>query len=428
MDRPSDTIDGSPASRQATIRRAGLGLLFVIVLLSTGVFAPGLVDPGPGSLLQQGVVELCWIGIVVLGLVGEPIDRIVPTRRIGVMVTFVFYAALSTLWAGAGVESLMKGAVLAFNVFALYLMVTRQPFGDVVDTIVAGLFALVAASVGLVVAFPDIAILETWQHAGQWSGVFDQKQTLGITSGILLYLASMRMGDHPSRLGRLYHLLVLATAALCLIGAGSRGGGVVAVGAILLGLVSARSPAVTRIASVMPIVTLAISAAMMAMLHSTDRNVLSIGETDIDFTERTKIWKHALDYMSDGNRLFGNGLNGFWSRKDVADAFIGQNNWFLDNYHNGALAIFGECGLIGVILFVLATLFLIQGADLPTERAAFEKKALIIGFLTLFYVINMTETYMLRSTNMASMMFFYFYFSLFSTPLADARPVPGRQP
>jgi len=184
----------------------------------------------------------------------------------------------------------------------------------------------------------------------------------------------------------------------------------------VLGLGARRSRAIAALTSFVPLATIVVAAALMGTLWITDLAWLQIGPFEIDFTERTKIWKHALDYLDGGSALIGSGLNGFWGRKDVVDAFIGRNVWFLDNFHDGFLAIFVECGAIGLVLLTAVTMaFPSKLPDAEASRAERERKIFILGFLTLYYVINLTETYFLRSTNVVSAVFLYFLFVLFSS-------------
>ncbi|NLH82434.1 MAG: O-antigen ligase family protein [Phyllobacteriaceae bacterium] len=410
----------APASDRhaASRRRVVIAAVFLSTLFASGPFAPGLTGGVGVDTLQQAIVEVFWVVIAALALPVSRLDHWRWDRLIVVLVAFVFWAVLSSMWAGAA--SMVKGGVLAVNVVAAFLLAHTQRFEDVVDATVAALFAICVASLILVVVAPDVAIVDDWQHSGQWTGAFDNKQTLGINSAFLLYLAAMRTGASRRPLAVLYHLAVMAAAVVCIVGAGSRGGGVLAVLAVGLGLSSRVSRGIERLSAVIPLLTLVISAVMIAMLWVSGRDFLSFGEWDIDFTERTKIWKHAIDYLSGGTLWFGSGLNGFWTRKDVADAFLGGHEWFLDNYHNGFLAILGDCGLVGAGLFVVLTALvpMLTGGETDHDRRG--EVTLILGFLVLFYVIDMTETYFLRSTNTFSILWVLFVFRLFGRPRSAA--------
>ena len=393
-------------------------LLLLIVLLSTGSFSPELIDASRNDLLQQALVEVLWIAVVAIALPRLRLERYAWDPRIGAIAAFVFYGALSSLWSSDGVSAMMKGGAMTFNILAVFLLAAVLRFEVVVGVLVAGLALLDLASLALVILMPDIGLVQTWQHAGQWSGVFEQKQTLGITSAMLLYLTAMRLPARGDLGWRALHLAIAALATACILGSGSRGGGGLALAAAALGFFSDRSRLVRAVAAVTPVLASAVALGLLSMLVVSDRDVLNFGAGDVDLTDRTRIWKHALDWVGGGNLIFGSGLNGFWSRKDVADAFWGGHGWFLDNYHNGYLAVLGDCGLVGVVLLAAVTLSLASagvGNGLPRETS---QKNLSMGFVALFYLINVTETYLLRSTNLAALIFFFFAFRLLSTEAA----------
>lgn len=415
---PSIALHDPDVLRKAAARWIALAAYFLIVFVGVGPFAPGLIGADRSEMLQQVLIEVLWMTIVVVSLPGLRLDAVRWDRRIGLLVALIGYAVLSSLWAmpAVGLAAPTKGAVLAFNVFATWVLFTTRRWDEIVETTIAALAVLDFASLVVVVVRPDVGVLSTWMHAGLWAGVFDHKQTLGITSAILLYLSATQFHAHRRPLPRAWHALVSLTAIVCMIGAGSRGGLVLGVGAVVLGFGAQRSRAIGALTSFVPLATIGIAAALMGTLWITELAWFQIGPFEIDFTERTKIWKHALDYLDGVSALIGSGLNGFWGRKDVVDAFIGRNVWFLDNFHDGFLAIFVECGLIGLMLLTAMTMAF--PSKLPDDDASWEerrRKLFVFGFLTLYYVINLTETYFLRSTNVVSAVFLYFLFVLFSS-------------
>lgn len=415
---PSIALHDPAALRKAAARRIAIAAYFLIVIVGVGPFAPGLVGADRSEMMQQLVIEAMWVTIVAVSLPDLRLDRVRWDRRVGLVAALIGYAVLSSLWAvpAVGLAAPTKGAVLAFNAFATWVLFSTRRWDEIVEATIAALAVLDIASVVVVVLRPDIGVLTTWMHAGQWSGVYDHKQTLGIVSAILLYLSATRFQAHDRAWPRAWHALVSVTAIVCMIGAGSRGGLLLGLGAAVLGLGARRSRAIAALTSFVPLATILIAAALMTTLWVTDLAWLQIGPFEIDFTERTKIWKHALDYLDAGSALIGSGLNGFWGRKEVVDAFIGKNVWFLDNFHDGFLAIFVECGLIGLLLLAaVTTAFPSKLPDATASRAERERKIFILGFLTLYYVINLTETYFLRSTNVVSAVFLYFLFVLFSS-------------
>lgn len=414
---PATTFDAA-AFRRAVVDRSVPAAIFLMTLVATGLFNPKLFDKSWSDVFQQAATEGAWLVVVLVGLATLRLDAVRWRRSAGLLVALIFFAVLSSLWAvsAAGPAALAKAGALAFNFAAVWLLAATRPFDETVEAIVAGLAVLIFASVGLAVLVPEIGLVDTWQHAGQWAGVFDQKQSLGITAAVLLFLAVMSFQKAERPAARLWYGVVALAAIAAMLGAESRGGLVLGAGAAVLGIGARRSRLVSLVGTLVPFAALCVALVMMVMLAIGDRPWLEVGPWDIDLTERTKIWKHALDNLGSGDLVFGAGLNGFWTRKEVADSFLGTNSWFLDNFHDGYLAIWAECGAVGMAIFVALTAAM--ASTRPRADAnprEIERKTLILGFMALFYIINLTETYTLRATNLVSVLFYYFAFVLFSS-------------
>ena len=408
---------------RAKISRMVLATLVgLIVLMSSGNFSPGILSPDQSDLLQQAIVEVLWVLLLIPALFRTKSFRMKINGYTLVLIAFVTYAVMSSLWSGGGMEAYMKAAALGLNTFGVYVLISILKIDAIVDILICSLFLLISMSIVAVFFFPSIGVVDTWQHRGQWQGVFAQKQILGITASILLFCAAMRVRADRRVAWRTYHAVVIASAGACVLGSGSRGGGVLAVGAVVLSLLSTRSRSVRSVVGFVPLIAFGFAIAIMVHLYRTDLDFLSIGDFDIDFTQRTMIWKHAIDNVSLGSFLFGFGLNGFWTDPYIESSFLGHYGWFLDNYHDGYLYIFSECGVVGSFLFLLITFFISRKIRPALETSKENKRAmeLMLGFVTLVYIINLTETFFLRSTNFVSLLFLGFLFYCFGEPHGDA--------
>lgn len=419
MSDPREIFDGVVRFREQAMRALQLGLFVAIVVFSTGTFNPKFIDTG-ADFVQQAIIEVLWIAIVATILPKLRSLSFSVDDGLLTICALVFWAALTAAWAGTGMASPMKAVAMTFNTVGVFLLVAAIGIEAVVETAIVGLVILVGGSLVLVVVRPDIALLDTWMHAGQWAGVFDHKQTLGITAAILVFCSGLRFSAHRSTAMRIHHGLAVVVATICLIGAGSRGGLVLAAAAIGLSLVASWNRQADAVMAWLPVGAMAVSTAFLVTLWVSDLDHLPIGEEGVDFTERTKIWKHVLDNMTPGTTVFGAGINGFWAQKQVEDLFRGAHGWFLDNFHCGFLAVFAETGVIGATLFVVLTGLVVVSALRRRRGGGGGLGPLIYGFIGLFYVINITETYFLRSTNFMSTLFFALLFHLFGRPrIAD---------
>ncbi len=153
-------------------------------------------------------------------------------------------------------------------------------------------------------------------------------------------------------------------------------------------------------------------------------------DTALDFTERTFIWQHALAHFSNAP-WFGYGLNGFWGLKEVKDVFVEHHGWFLDNYHDGYIAIVMEMGVVGLALWIVA--YFLYGlrilAQIARAGGLSRDIAFTLVFTCMIFFIDFTETYFLRSTNMLSTFLAINIFIAFARPAraGAADPAPRRR-
>jgi O-antigen ligase len=268
---------------------------------------------------------------------------------------------------------------------------------------------------------PSIGVLRTWQHAGQWSGIFVSKQTLGTVSALLVFLSLLRLlyGFHiPSLVG-------FMVALACVIGSGSRGGAVLAAAAVVCILVARRSPWLAAGLSALPVALLALACAGIAFLVSSGLSYFPLGDEKVDLTERTVIWSFALQSWAD-RALLGFGINGFWTDTAFYDLFERKYGWVLDNYHSGYVSITVEYGLFGLAIFTAYVVLLsrmvsrrIRAAYAAPPQERFEAEAMF-GIVVLCFTINLTETFFLRSTDFFQITLTYVTIILFARAAAPA--------
>jgi exopolysaccharide production protein ExoQ len=142
---------------------------------------------------------------------------------------------------------------------------------------------------------------------------------------------------------------------------------------------------------------------MIAYLYATGEDAFDISGTRIDFTERTFIWQYALAHF-DERPILGFGINGFWTNGDFYQAFERSHGWVLDDFHSGYVAILTETGLVGYAAFAVCTLLfgVRLAASIEEGTMARSRVVALIGFMTLIYMIDLTETIFLRSTSFMS--------------------------
>lgn len=397
------------------IRAIRLSVLLIAVLLN-GDFHPALLPGGEGSTAQQYVGLLCWLVVIGGSFIASPRFEVAWSAGLYINLAFYALAILSFLWSQNPGASLPKCTTLAIVLFGAWRLTLILDWEEIVRVTHDGLFWVGVASIVIALAAPSIGVQATWQHSGQWNGVFYSKQTLGVCSAVQLFQASYRLMNGARGV---YYWLSSVVAIVCVLASGSRGGGALAVIALMALYAMRLSPAFARAMAFVPVVMGLFAALLIADLLVTENRYLHIFGINLDFTERTFIWQHALRFFWQAPWL-GYGLNGFWTLDWVKDAYLARYSWYLDNYHNGYINVLVETGFIGFSLFLLGYLLFGFRMNEIVARGYFPEKqtSFGLGFTFLLFVIDFTEAFFLRSTNFRSTML------VMIVAFAFARPIP----
>lgn len=420
------------AARAAGCIRFSLPL---IAFLLNGNFHPDISLGGADSNSQLVVGLLFWLAVIASTFFLRPILEI--EWSFGLYVTFAFFgvAIASGLWSDNAQGSLLKSAAQLVTLIGAWRLALTFPWEEIVAGFQRGLFAVCLLSAAAAIFIPSIGLVHDFMHEGQWCGLFSSKQTLGVCAALLLFFSTSLLLNGA---GALYSWASIALSVVCVLGAGSRGGGALAVAATSASYFMSKSKGIAHTLAFMPFVMSVAYVGIIAyMLHTQNRYIVVFGQS-LDFTSRTFIWQHALRYFWDWPWL-GAGVNGFWTKSVVKSLFIERYGWFLDDYHNGYLAIVMETGIVGYALFLLAYLLLAFRINSPEHRAAFSKRQTLFGlsYVCLMFTINLTETFFLRSTNTLTTQLVMVSAFVFARPVAALKAsrsnatvkiAPGRRP
>ncbi len=419
------TVADSEASDSTIWKAPGVGVetlarnvirssITVNVIASMGVLHPALL-PAEWSYVQQAVALLMWGILIYASAFVRPRVRVQPNPDLIALVAFYALAAVSVLWTSLAAAAIMKSAALAVTTFGAYCLITRIDIDEIVGSTALGLFILVAASALCAVFVPEIGVDQSWMHKGQWQGIYESKQTLGFISAYLMFFACYQKMTGQ---GWTVFLATFLLASTCVIASESRGAGAVAVAAGGLLVTSMWSIRCMRVYAVLPFIMCILAALLILYFYVTGYDSIHLGESTIDFTERTFIWQYAISHFNDAP-LLGFGINGFWTRPSIYDYFNQNHGWVLDNYHSGYLAVAIETGFLGYVLFVASVYLFSEKVLYLIATRSIDRRhcALIIGFVVLSFQSNFTETMFLRSTMFTSVLLVAFFFAV-------CRPVP----
>lgn len=390
----------------AALARAALKLvLFLIVLLCSSSLNPAILPEGIGTQIQQAIAILCWFSVAALSMLIPPVTRFPPSPAMIALCLFYGYVAASCAWSDEPTMSVLKVVALLITTFGGYRLAVALELDDIISCFVSGLAVAMALSVVFVIIKPDAGITHSWMHEGLWQGIYASKQSLGTVAALLLFFSFHVILTRGFSFAR---LIPFGLAALCVFGSGSRGGGAMAIAAILVLVACRRSLFASRALTFVPLFFIALSFTGSMYLLSTGDDAFHFGDTEINFTERTLIWQHALSHWWQGPTILGYGLNGFWTNSYYYDLFRENHGWVLDDFHSGYLAILVDTGLVGFALFTVSYILYAARMQwlLVNDPARRNEYTFAACSLCVLFQINLTETVFLRSTSVTATLVF----------------------
>lgn len=329
----------------------------------------GLTPPvGENGYLEGSPVDraffLCLIvlGVIVLYRRHLPWGRVLKQNKW--LIAYFTYCLLSIFWAEDGFvlfKRLTKD--LGNPIMALILLTERRPWDAFATTFRRLSFLYLPLSVLFIKYYPDLGRFYTRSGATTYTGVADQKNTLGLTClliGVCYLWSFLYRRDTMPAVRHWYHVVLIGmafwmfriansqTALMCLL---------VAFTIILL----AKRPTIARQPTRLMAVT--VSAAVFYMVADSAiglrENVFAWLGRDETLTNRTAIWD--IVRAQAGDPWVGVGFMSFWEGprvRAIADA-IGAEG--LNQAHNGYLEQYVNLGYVGVaFIFVLALVSLVQ--------------------------------------------------------------------
>ena len=400
-------------------RRIALCLLVLQVAVSTEMYNTafsGLSDADAvrqaGDLRPQVASIFLWLLLATLSHLPGALRRPLDAGQVKLPALVLAWTVLSFAWGDDPAASLPKAAALLLTNYAAWRLTALVSARDMFACVYYTLAPLLVASAALALFVPEVGLVQhEWQHVGNWHGMFVSKQGLGMVSAVFMGIVLLRAADRRSW----FDCALGVVGAACLIGSGSRGAGAMAAVAVACLLAARMHPRLIVLVTGVIWAELLLAAATIAYLATTGNPSIQVFGHDINFTERSFIWQYALGLWS-GRPYLGFGLNGFWTNPDIYDGYLQMHGWVLDNYHSGYTSVLLETGLIGFVLLLALCFSLsmkLHRLLRETDRGSRLSLEMTVVFLIMFFTINLTETYLSRSTNFLALLFAFLVSKVF---------------
>ncbi len=358
---PTDlATEPRPAFAPLRVRLEGLVCILILFMLSDALIGP-LFDPTQAGGDDNPWLRAIWLPAYAVTALAAAIHwramlrAAVPLLLISILVALAYASAL---WSIAPDVTLRRSLALLFTcLFGVYFG-ARWPWRQFV-AMIAQLSALLALGSLFVCLFDPAMGIHQTVNAGDWRGLWFEKNTLGATMalGVLASVATALLNPSQRVIWTLNAVLCLGMTVM------SRSGTALITIALIFGctliLALMRRGPILAILSVFGAGLLGFAAAL-AELFQPDLVFKLLGK-DPTLTGRTDIWAAVLRRVAEHPWL-GFGYAAFWDKDSIPAQFIRrETGWNVPSAHNGWLDMLVQLGLVGVaacLALVLAGLAL----------------------------------------------------------------------
>lgn len=299
------------------------------------------------------------------------------------------FAFLSAFWSDDPALVVRRaGTVTLSTLFGVYLIARGDVAGLV--AMLVKVYALAAlASFVAIVALPQAATVTGEYYTHAWRGAFTDKNELGMACGeaIILAVYAFRRRYGP----RWVAGLTLAASIVLLYGSESKTPVVFMAAALYAAVVATarRRRSAAGLVTGYALLVLGVSGAVLLAIGWQDA-LAALGR-DATFTNRTRIWQLALDYIA-RRPWFGYGFGAFWrEQSENAQVFWAALGFKTPHAHNSWLEIALGIGVVGAGVAALGWLAAFYRTLRVAAAPHAEHVAFCLALLAAIFFENLSE-------------------------------------
>lgn len=386
--------------RKSTLEFAEKCFVIVGLTFFTEAFDIGLtLSTGPllPSFVRTAIRYFVWLtSLLIIGFNWKSALYAASQEKLLWILTVIIF--VSFLWSDVPLETFKSNReVLQMTSFGLYFA-TRFNMKEQVKLVALtfGIGALL--SIFFALALPTIAIHKE-DHPGAWRGIYDYKNTLGCMM-IISSLAFFLLPTDKLK-SRLYQKAGITTSIALILLCTSKTSFVVYLILMLVLAIYRNFRWRGKVSVIFLDIGILLLGCLSTLVIGNWVNLISSLGRDPTLTGRTLIWNFIWLKLQD-RPWFGYGRSAFWSHSSNYAAEAGQVLGYglvLPHAHNGFIDITLDVGYVGLSLFILIYLT----AFIRALRRAYATKnsedMWPLAFLIFLAMNNMTESYLLRSSN-----------------------------
>jgi exopolysaccharide production protein ExoQ len=374
----------------------------VAILILSGAFFPLYIKANGGSVVSAESVPLLRNLAIGLYLVALPLSLVrhraivASARRHLPTLALVGMTVLSVVWSADPGTTLRRSiAFVGTTLVGLYLA-ARYELGGMMRITARALFIAGILSVVFAVAIPSWG-LDTGVHAGDWRGIYSQKNTLAeiMVLSTVLHLLLWRGAKQRNRV---YLAGLVLSIALVLLSSSKTALGAMVTLVALAFLYRTLRWSATLAVPLLAGCILAAGGIALVTLANADVIFSAMGK-EPTLTGRTPIWLAVLDMI--GRRpILGYGYSAFWGGLDSPSApVLLKIGWHTPHSHNGFLDILLQLGAVGMAVFLYGVWTAGQNGVRMVRESPRSEALWPLLFLSFLILYNITETTVLQQNN-----------------------------
>lgn len=400
-------------------------ILFFLIHLQVFVSVPIKLNGGPVAGL--GFV---WAIGSILGM-GLALAKPLRTAGIGLavfpFVCLCLWAYLSSTWTSNPVDTLRASTFMTCSLMGCCAIAAHLTWEEILARLTLSVGSMMIVSVVLAIAVPSIGQM-TDILQGAWSGVWGEKQAMGMYAALLI-LASLALA--------LFHrkywpcLLLVPLSLIAIIGTTGKTAILMSFMGIAVFSVGWLVQRDLRVAIATLWTAMVVGSAITyGLTQGKDAIFRFLGRTP-DFTGRTEVWRE-VEYVANKRPMTGYGYHAVWEDQT---SVAGPYQWIADgtgffpqNAHSSWLDISLQLGLPGLVLLAacMATAWL---ATLIRLRQGGPGSLFGLSALATLTMISFTESILVSSMDMPWMLVMLITAKtmqelVFPVPILAATPYP----
>lgn len=401
----SMALDSTPR-RPFTLGQVGgvleLGFTLGILLVFSGIFFGPLVED-KASVSDTSWARMVYYGVyffVIVLVLQHPLMSTKGMLRSTLLLLPVLLAFASTFWSiDSGYTFRRSIALMMTTGFAIY-MASRYDWAGLIELLAATYGALALLSFLFVLLVPEKGIMQV-THPGAWSGLWWEKNELGMHMAKTAHLCLCAMIIRPRRAWLWGGFLLLAVALILLsTSKTSLLAMMLAFGGVGALAIFRRSPLI-GIPLVYAGVVLGVGLALA--VEFAPKFMFGLIGKDPTLTGRTDIWEALFDQIK-MHPWLGHGYAVFWLDETGPAFWVRQRTqWLVPTAHNGWLETWLSIGLVGVVLFAITYISTLISALRGVLRGKEAYWALISTLV--FLLFSMSESNILQQNNLGWIVF-----------------------